>query len=167
MCIIALAILSGAFMGTVSEVSQDRQDLRSALIREAFNGLTKEKLDVLDKFYDAHVTFEDPLGSIQGLEALRAYYANMYENVTSIRFEFTNEIAEGDTHVAVWTMRMSVKKLNKGREIVVPGNSVIRFNDADKVIYHRDYFDMGAMVYRRVPILRTLVKKVDKRLAHH
>jgi len=141
-------------------------DEREAAIEKTFNALRADTMDVLDDFYAADVTFEDPLGRIEGLADLKAYYADMYEDVEEISFAFHEQVVEGNTHVALWTMRVHLKRLNRGREITVEGNSVIRFNAEDRVVYHRDYFDMGAMVYQHVPILKCFIKRINKRLAH-
>ncbi|MCC6143617.1 MAG: nuclear transport factor 2 family protein [Candidatus Hydrogenedentes bacterium] len=146
--------------------TEDGMDQRSKRIEWAFNTLTRDNLEILDEFYAPDVHFEDPLGAIEGLAKLKAYYAGMYENVQEIHFDFKDEVAQGDTHVVVWMMRMKVKGLNKGEEVTVDGNSVIRFNDDDLVSYHRDYFDVGAMVYEHVPVVRFLVKKIKNRLSH-
>jgi SnoaL-like domain len=127
-------------------------------IATAFNALNKDNMHILDGFYHADVLFEDPLGRIEGLPDLKDYYAQMYENVQSIGFGFTNQIVDGDTHVAVWTMRMRAKGLNKGSEVILDGISLIRFGENDLVVYHRDYFDVGAMVYEQVPVVRFFVR---------
>ena len=44
------------------------------------------------------------------------------------------------------------------------GVSIIEFNEDDLVIRHSDYFDVGAMVYERVPVVRALVKFVKNKL---
>jgi len=35
------------------------------------------------------------------------------------------------------------------------------------VIYHRDYFDMGAFVYENIPVLGSVVRYTKKRLSKH
>ncbi len=139
---------------------------RQTRIESAFNELSKDTVDELDTFYAQEVVFEDPLGRIQGLDDLKRYYAKLYENVTSIAFEFQAHVSEGDTHVAVWVMRLQTEGLNDGEEITVEGNSVLRFNDNGKVVYHRDYFDMGEMVYQHLPIIKFFINRINKRLAH-
>lgn len=140
---------------------------RSELIETVFNKLNKNNMQVLDRFYDNEIVFEDPLGKIQGLQNMHSYYGNMYENVTNIYFDFTDEVIAGDTHVVVWTMHLWAKGLNKGKEVILDGNSLIRFGPGGKVIYHRDYFDMGAFIYEYIPVLGWAVGKVKKRLAHN
>ena len=140
---------------------------RADRIEATFNALTKDNLHILDGFYHPDVVFEDPLGRIEGLSRLKRYYAGMYEGVTAISFDFSEQVVAGDMHVAAWTMRMRASKLNKGREVVLDGISVIRFDEEDLVVYHRDYFDVGAMVYEHVPVVRFFVRQVKKRLQRH
>ena len=140
---------------------------RTERIVATFNELTKDNMHILDGFYHPDVVFEDPLGRIEGLPALKRYYLRMYRNVETIRFDFSDHLVDGDTHLAAWTMRMQVKGFNRGREIVLDGNSLIRFGEGDLVTYHRDYFDMGAMVYEHIPVIGYLVRRVKKRLQKH
>jgi len=132
-----------------------------------FNALDKDNMHVLDDFYHDAVVFEDPLGHIEGLPALKDYYARMYGNVQTIRFDFARHIVDGETHVAIWTMRMSAKGLNRGNEVAVDGVSVLRFDEDDLVVYHRDYFDVGAMVYEHVPVLGFITRRVKRHLQDH
>lgn len=161
-----IAVIAAAMPASPAQ-EEDAMTERSLRIRSAFNDLDKDTMHLLDDFYAEDVVFADPLGEISGLDDLRAYYEAMYRNVQRIRFDFTGEVAEGDTHVVVWTMTVEAKGLNRGRPVSIEGNSVIRFGEDDKVVYHRDYFDLGAMVYEHVPVVRFLVKKVKQKLAHH
>lgn len=141
-------------------------EARSQLIRKVFNQLDKDHMDILDIFYDPDIVFEDPLGRIEGIEGMRSYYGNMYENVTEIRFAFQKEVIQDDSHFAVWTMYLKASSLNKGREIAVTGSSIIEFGTSGKVTYHRDFFDMGAFIYEHIPVLRWAIGNIKKRLSH-
>ncbi len=139
---------------------------RSERIRYVYNALNRESMHVLPEFYAPDVTFEDPLGTIQGLDNLTAYYAQMYQNVEEIHFDISDEVEQDDRHMVMWTLRMRVKGLNKGEEVSCKGNSFLRFNQEGLVVYHRDYFDMGEFIYQHVPVLRFFVRQVNKRLEH-
>ena len=152
---------------TASEAdTPDLHAARSTRIDQAFNDLNKDTIDELDAFYAEDVHFEDPLGTIKGLDSLKVYYANLYESVEEISFEFTEEVVQDETHVVMWIMRLKTPNLRGGKEVTLEGNSVIRFGEGDKVVYHRDYFDMGEFVYEHVPIVGFLVRQVKKRLDH-
>jgi hypothetical protein len=63
-----------------------------------------------------------------------------------------------------WTMSFCHPKLNQGSEIVVEGHSYLVEQD-NKVIKHRDYLDVGAMLYEHIPLLGSVVKTVKRRAA--
>jgi hypothetical protein len=88
----------------------------------------------------------------------------MYQNVKSIKFDFT-EFHEAGNHVtAIWKMTLETDKLNGGEPFSVDGNSVIKFDENGKAVYHRDYFDMGAFIYERIPVVGFVIKKIKARL---
>lgn len=129
-----------------------------------FDKLSKDNMSLVEEFYHPQVDFTDPVGHIKGSEKIKAYYGNMYQNVKSINFKFNNFYEAGDTVVAIWTMTLETEQLNGGSPFSVDGNSVIKFDDSGKAIYHRDYFDMGAFIYERLPVVGFVIKKIRKRL---
>ncbi len=135
-------------------------------IQTFFNGFNKDSMGLLDEFYAPDILFRDPVSEIRGIAGIRAYYAKLYENLISIRFDFDKEVAQGNEVFAPWVMHMRHKAILGGAEIVVPGVSHIRFKDG-KAVYHRDYFDMGAFVYEHVPVLGAGVRYVKKKVAGH
>ena len=133
-------------------------------IEKVFNELRADNLDILDSFYATDVEFVDPIGTHKGIGSVKEYYGNLYKSVTEIRFENKGLISEGDNHVYVWKMVMKAKGLKNGKEVTLDGTSVIKFNSDNLVTYHRDYFDMHEFIYRHIPFVGWLTKKVNKRL---
>lgn len=127
-----------------------------------FKNLSKDSMTLIDHFYHQDIEFHDPVGSIKGSQKIKAYYENMYQNVKSVSFDFSNFIESGNTVIGIWKMTLVTDKLNGGEPITVDGNSVIKFKDG-KAIYHRDYFDMGAFVYENIPVIGFIVKKIKER----
>jgi hypothetical protein len=169
--LVLMAILSLAYASRAEEDQFTNgvpmSDIRQQRIIRVFNELNKDTLGSLDSFYHPDIDFEDPLGKIKGREKMKAYYANMYKSVKSIRFEFSKVIQQGDEYVGFWKMYLAAPNLNGGSEYWVEGNSYIRFDSkSDLVIYHRDYFDMGAFIYERLPILKFVIQQVKKPLSH-
>ena len=131
-----------------------------------FQNLDKNHMNLVEQFYDREVEFQDPVHTLHGSKATREYYAKLYDKVESIRFEFSREISQEHQHVVVWKMFLIAPSLNGGREFFVEGNSVILFGGSEgKVIYHRDYFDMGSFIYERIPLLKTIILMLKSKLA--
>ena len=105
--------------------------------------------------------FEDPFHQIDGLEPFRAYLARLYGGVHSCRFTFHAEAVHEDVAILTWTMELTHRRLNRGRLIVVPGASCIRSQN-ERIIFHRDYFDAGALVYEHIPLLGALIQAIKR-----
>lgn len=166
--VIIVGCLVLSFTSHVMGADMSLQESRKKRIVDVFNGLNKDTMSILDGFYHPELKFEDPLGQINGLKDMKAYYANMYKSVKSIRFEFSEIIGgENGTFVGIWRMYLAAPVLNGGKEYWVEGNSLIRFDEkSDLVIYHRDYFDMGAFIYEQLPIVKSLIKTIRSQFEH-
>ncbi len=124
-------------------------------------------IDSLDQIYSDDVVFEDPLHRVEGLSALRRYFAGLVQGLDECRFEFTDCLGEaggerGGQAVLFWTMHYRHRKLKGGAPLSLAGSSHLKF--ADRVSYHRDYFDAGAMLYEHIPVLGFVIGKLKRRL---
>ena len=133
--------------------------------KDFFDKLNKNNLNLVDEFYDKKTVFQDPIHKIVGSEAVKNYYAGLYKNVEYIRFDYGKSIEAGDTVNLVWTMHLKAPALDKN-EFKVDGVSIITFGGPEtKVIFHRDYFDMGEFVYERIPILKSVIGYIKAKLS--
>lgn len=156
--ILPLLLITNAFAGDQTQMTNAEK------VSWAFNALNKNTVsEVVDQFYHEDVHFADPVEEIRGRGDMKKYYAHMYQNVKEVKFDFREMVTQGDTVVGVWVMTLRTDSLNEGKAFQLEGNSLIRFKDG-KAIYHRDYFDMGAMVYERIPVIGWMVRKVKSKL---
>ncbi|MET1078339.1 MAG: nuclear transport factor 2 family protein [Pseudomonas sp.] len=130
----------------------------------AFAALDAHNLQRLGELYSADVLFTDPLHEIRGLPALRDYFAQLYAHVSDLRFDFHgfDAVRKGEGYLR-WTLRFSHPRLNRGRAIQVEGCSHLLWHN--KVHYHRDYFDAGALLYEHLPLLGRIIHWLKGRLA--
>ncbi len=158
-------LIVGLLLISFSSWGQPMKDLSNKdKIKYFFDKLSKDNMVLVDEFYHSQVDFIDPVGAIKGSDKIKAYYSNMYQNVKSIKFDFVEFHEAGNHVIAVWKMTLETEKLNGGEPFSVDGNSVIKFDENGKAIYHRDYFDMGEFIYERVPVIGFLVRKIKERL---
>lgn len=145
-----------------------------------FVQLNVSNLDEIGKLYADDVTFIDPLHQITGLTALRQYFEQMYANIKSIDFVMhghdqiyknvstiglaipDDELSSGEGYLR-WRMRFSHPRLKNGQTIEVEGCSHLRWSK-NKVYYHRDYFDAGAMLYEHLPVMGRVIAWLKRRL---
>ncbi len=130
-----------------------------------YQRLNRDNLDLLDEIYSPDVRFSDPAHRLTGLTALRDYFAELYTNVEHISFDFAEPHAVGDQVFVEWVMCLRHPRLNRGAEIELPGISCLHFAADGRVDDHRDYFDLGLLLYEQLPLLGPLVRAVKRRFA--
>lgn len=128
-----------------------------------YQNLSKDELNSLTLVYHENIVFEDPLHKVEGLHNLIAYFENLYTNVISCTFEINHFIHTFDEAAVYWEMRYQHPKLNSGKTISVTGHSRLKTMN-NKIIYHRDYLDVGAMLYEHVPLLGSIIGLLKKRI---
>lgn len=131
---------------------------------DVFKRIDKDHIALVESIYSEDVTFVDPAHTIQGVTDLRRYFAALYENVSQIRFEFHRHVKVNGHAFLEWTMTFQHERLNGNRPVSVAGCSSLVFDSEGRVSSHRDYFDLGAMLYEQLPLLGTIVKRVKRKL---
>ncbi len=117
----------------------------------------------LASIYADDIVFKDPIHTLDGLQAVTAYFSRMGQNMNTCRFEFIDEIVTADQAHITWNMRYSHKKIAGGKEQLLRGMSLIKFNH-EKIVYHEDCYDVGAMVYEHLPLLGKATLLIKKRI---
>ena len=128
-----------------------------------YSALDKANLATLDSLYAKEVVFEDPAHRIEGYANLQRYFAALYANLNQCQFEMKDAIMVENTAYLRWTMQLSHPKLAQGKLREIAGCTYLKF-DQQRVVYHRDYFDLGAMLYEAVPVLGSIIQAIKKRL---
>jgi hypothetical protein len=128
-----------------------------------YRSFDQRPLSELATIYHADIEFQDPAHKVSGIVDLQAYFARSMQQVTSCRFDI-EQVSELDGEAYVrWSMHLSHPQLNAGQSVTVPGVSHLRF--AETIHWHRDYFDLGAMLYEQLPLLGRIIRAIKRRLA--
>lgn len=133
---------------------------------ELYQDIANLDVDRLDGVYGHAVLFVDPVTTHTGIGALKAYFSRLLENAAQCRFDINNVVPceqnDNNIHfVVTWTMQLTLKS---GKFIALDGISELRIEN-DLIVYHRDYYDIGAMVYEHLPVLGKLIKYIKRKLA--
>ena len=129
-----------------------------------YQQLDRQQLHRLPEIYAEQVLFIDPAHRIEGLAALSDYFAALYERLSYCRFEIVSQQQQGAQAWLGWVMTFSHPRLAAGQPIRVEGATRLEFDAAGKVMVHRDYFDLGALLYEQLPLLGPLVRLIKGRL---
>ena len=134
-------------------------------LQAVYQSLDANNLTQLARVYSDDIHFVDPFGEIRGYESLQSYFQNLYSGLASCRFDYGTPLTNGQTAWLPWTMYYRQRRLAHGRQLSVEGAShVIGW---EKVHYHRDYFDAGALLYRHLPLIGPSIRWIDGKLRKH
>ncbi|MBX2807189.1 MAG: nuclear transport factor 2 family protein [Cellvibrionaceae bacterium] len=137
------------------------QDLLSRL-KTYYEHFDCQSSEALLALYAEDVTFIDPLHSIEGVDSLCEYFEQMSQGLMGCRFEFVGETYGQQDLWLKWIMHYSHRKLKRGQPLVLQGASHLIVGD--KVSFHQDFYDMGAMLYEHLPVLGSGVRWLKQRL---
>lgn len=129
-----------------------------------YTNLSSMKIEVLKDIYCSDVIFIDPIASHSGLVSVENYFGKLLKNAKYCEFDIHNKLPTGENgYIVNWTMRYTSTRINQGYPVAVDGISMLTLEN-DKIIQHRDYYDLGQMVYEHVPLLGRIIKKIKRGL---
>ncbi|MFC4701808.1 nuclear transport factor 2 family protein [Glaciecola siphonariae] len=130
-----------------------------------YTDLASMQVSALKNIYSDNVVFIDPIAEHEGLPAVEHYFEKLLKNAKYCEFDIHKVLSTNDDGYLVnWTMRFTSSRINKGRPVAVDGITVLNILN-DKIVFHRDYYDLGQMVYEHVPLLGRIIKKIKKGLS--
>ena len=130
--------------------------------KSLYSSFDQQTLARLPEFYSGNITFIDPIHKLEGIDALSKYFSGFSSADLHCQFVFTNEIIGNNQAFFQWQMQYSHKRISNGKTLALRGGSLIKFSD--KIFYHEDFYDMGAMLYQHIPIIGWLIKKLNARM---
>ena len=125
----------------------------------------------LEKIYADDIRFIDPITTHRGIDEVKRYFSNLLTQAETCKFDISdifycsqqnNQNQSEVTHLVNWTMTLVLK--NNHKKITLDGTTQLGIKD-DIIIYHKDYYDLGEMVYEHVPILGFIIRKIKGKLA--
>jgi limonene-1,2-epoxide hydrolase len=129
-----------------------------------YTDLASMQVSELSKIYSKDVVFIDPIAEHSGLASVELYFSKLLKNAKFCEFEihYTKPV-EASGYVVSWTMKFTSSRINKGRPVHVNGLTILEVEDG-MIMFHRDYYDLGQMVYEHVPLLGRIIKKIRRSL---
>jgi esterase/lipase superfamily enzyme len=130
--------------------------------KDNFKDVRKADWSQLGEFYADDIIFKDPVHELRGLVTLEDYFATLCAGLIDCRFEYLDQVVSDNSAYLKWVMHFRHPRL--GKELIdVRGVSHLRWND--KIDYQEDFYDMGAMLYEKLPVLGNVTRWLKLRLA--
>lgn len=114
----------------------------------------------IDRLYSPDVVFKDPVHEVRGLVHVQDYMVSISTGLQECRFEYHDELISTASAYIKWVMHYRHPRLGR-HTIDVKGITHLRFNE--RVYFHEDIYDLGAMLYEHIPLLGFVTRK----LKHH
>ena len=127
-----------------------------------FKALHESDLSRLRELYSEQIVFKDPVHEMRGLVELEDYFTSLCSDLSECRFEYLDEMLSAESAYVKWVMHFKHPRLGN-RLISVRGVSHLKLDD--KIEYHEDFYDMGAMLYEQLPLLGNVTRWLRLRLA--
>lgn len=128
-----------------------------ARFRQLFSNLCAGNMAELGSVYGDNVRFTDPFTTVHGIDELTEYFSGAYANVISCDFEFADPVISGENVCIPWVMHLQHKRIRKGKVVKVDGISQLVIREG-RVIDHRDYFDVGQLLYENLPVMGGVIR---------
>jgi hypothetical protein len=141
------------------------RDERVARAVAVFEGLTHENLTGLTGLYAATAYFRDPFNEVRGQEAIRRIFADMFVHLADCRFEFLDAVCDEGGALLTWDMRFRFRRYRPETAQTIHGASHLKFDAADRIVYHRDYWDAANELYAKLPLIGPLMRYLKRRMA--
>jgi len=116
---------------------------------EWYATLAPATLGRLPEFYAEQARFKDPFNDVQGTAAIARIFAHMFETTEHPRFVILERMAQGDQGFATWRFEFGLK----GQQYTVLGASHLHFDQAGRVLTHRDYWDAAEELWQKLPLI--------------
>ena len=126
-----------------------------------YENLKEGSLDEMDLFYDENVFFKDPFNEFKGRDKLKKAFAHMFVNLGNPHFVILDTIENSECVFLTWDFYLKFK----GRRHKIHGSSHLKYDKENRIVYHRDYWDVGEEILLNVPFIRLIYSYFRKKLA--
>lgn len=137
-------------------------DTRVARVIARFEHLTREDLPRLGEIYTEGALFKDPFNEVEGLAAVQAVFAHMFDALDEPRFVVRDVIVQGDQCLLTWDFLFRFKRYRYELQ-TVRGASHLRFAADGRIAQHRDYWDAAEELYEKLPAIGSLMRWLKRR----
>jgi steroid Delta-isomerase len=139
-------------------ISRERQRWESVesvnRIISYFENMNIDSLKELDSIYHVDAYFKDPFNELIGVKAISKIYHHMFQQLIHPQFKILDSVIQDDALFITWDFTFQIKK--KKESVLIHGSTHFKLNTEGLIIYHRDYWDVGEEIIKKVPVMGKL-----------
>jgi steroid delta-isomerase len=132
-------------------------------IAHYFETLTPHSVAALKNYYSPTARFKDPFNDVVGVPAIEKIFEHMFVSLDQPHFVITGQVVEGDQAFLTWEFRFRFKRFDTQTDQVVLGTSHLVLDAAQRIIVHRDYWDVAEELYEKLPWIGALMRWLKKK----
>jgi len=130
-------------------------------IQRYFTGMTADSVrEQTASVYAPQGYLNDTLVGIDGADRIEAYFSHTMERARVLNVEFLDKAPAGTDWYVRWRMTVAADGLNGGEEVITYGVTQFRFDEAGRVLIHKDFWDSGTGLYEQLPGLGRVIGRV-------
>jgi ketosteroid isomerase-like protein len=134
-------------------------------IAHYFETLTPQSVTSLKDFYSETARFKDPFNDVVGVPAIEKIFEHMFTSLDQPHFVITGQVVDGDQAFLTWEFRFRFKRFDTQTRQMVLGTSHLVLDAQQRILLHRDYWDVAEELYEKLPwvggLMRWLKKKAN------
>ena len=130
---------------------------------EWYENLTKADLERINEFYDEACFFKDPFNEFLGRGKIKNIFVEMFAKLENPRFIFIDKLKQDNQVFITWDFVFTINKKN----YQIHGSSHLKLNEEMKIVYHRDYWDVGEELLLKIPVVKNIYGALRKKFASH
>ena len=89
----------------------------------------------------------------------------MYVSLHDPRFVVHSKVEQGFEAFLTWDFNFRINKYKPDVTQTIRGSSHLKFDEHNRVCYHRDYWDAAQELYEKLPLLGGLMRFLKRRIA--
>lgn len=134
-------------------------------LKSWYENMQPSSLREMELFYGEDCYFKDPFNELNGLENVKKIFSHMFDNLEEPRFHFIEAFEQGQSAFLTWDFTFKFQGKKAAQQYKIHGSSHLKFDASGKVVYHRDYWDVGEEVLAKIPLVKTLYGMLCSKLS--
>ncbi|BBP00898.1 nuclear transport factor 2 family protein [Sulfuriferula nivalis] len=130
-----------------------------------YENLTLVDVEDMGNYYADDAYFRDPFNEVNQLSDIQGIFRKMYQQVDEPSFQILERYISDNGVSLTWNFNFRLKTPGKPLKSI-HGLTLLHFNDAGKVTYHRDCWDAAHELYEQLPGIGLLFGFMRKIIGH-